>query len=270
MASLPIVKIDPPGHHVELDGEVLFLGRDSRLAALVPSLTDKVVSTRHCVVRRHGRRWILEDLGSTNGTWLNGVAVTERVALRTGDVFVLGEGGPRVTCVAGFGAASREMATRVDAPEAPRRATKTKVVDLSEARTELIAPATPQRPAESPAGAGDGSARHPFRTVGEPRVRLVREKTGEEVTASGQRVVIGRDPEAAQILIRADDERHVSGRHAEIVFFADGRAIVRDLGSRNGTWLNDIRLRAEAPLEVGDRLLLGNAPTVLVVAALEL
>ena len=31
-------------------------------------------------------------------------------------------------------------------------------------------------------------------------------------------------------------------------------AVVRDLGSRNGTWLNDIRLKAEAPLEVGDRL----------------
>ncbi len=269
MASLPLVKIDPPGRYVELDGEVLFLGRDSRLAALIPSLTEKVVSTRHSVVRHHGRQWILEDLGSTNGTWLNGVAVTERVALRTGDVFVLGEGGPRVTCVAGFGAASKEMATRVEPPGGSRRATKMKVVDLSEARTELIAPVAEERRAEAHAGAGDGSARHPFRGAGEPRVRLVREKTGEALTASGQRIVIGRDPEAAQILIRADDERHVSGRHAEIVFFSDGRAVVRDLGSRNGTWLNDIRLKAEAPLEVGDRLLLGNAPTVLVVAALE-
>ncbi len=265
MATLPIVKIDPPGHFVELDADVLFLGRDSRLAAVVPSLLDKVVSTRHCVVRRHGRRWILEDLGSTNGTRLNGEPVTEKLALRTGDVFVLGEGGPRVTCVAGFGGRSKELPTRV---EAGASGSATRVVDPAEARTELIAPAAPDRPARG--GAGDGSAVRPFRAAGAPRVRLVRRTTGEELTASGQRIVIGRDPEAAQILIRSDDERHVSGRHAEIVFFADGRAVVRDLESRNGTWLNDIRLEAEAPLAVGDTLLLGNAPTVLVVAALEI
>lgn len=266
MATLPIVKIDPPGHFVELDGDALFLGRDSRLATVVPSLLDKVVSTRHCVIRRHGRRWILEDLGSTNGTWLNGEAVRERTALRTGDVVSLGEGGPRLTCVAGFGAASKAMATRVDGAAG----SATQVVDPSEARTELIEPVEEPHHSRPRAGPGDGSAVRPYRAAGEPTVRLVREKTGEQLSASGQRVVIGRDPEAAQILIRADDERHVSGRHAEIAFFADGRAVVRDLGSRNGTWLNDVRLKTEAPLEVGDKLTLGNAPTVLVVAALEI
>ncbi len=267
MATLPIVKIDPPGHFVELDGDVLFLGRDARLATIVPSLQDKVVSTRHCLIRRVGRRWILEDLDSTNGTWLNGEAVTEKTALRTGDIFTLGEGGPQVTCVAGFGGRTKEQAAR---GEAAATHAETKVVDPNEARTELITPVGESRPAAGRPGAGDGSAVHPFRAAGEPTVRLVRESTGEEFTASGQRVVLGRDPEAAQILIRADEERHVSGRHAEIAFFADGRAVVRDLGSRNGTWLNDIRLKAEAPLEVGDRLVLGNAPTVLVVAALEI
>jgi len=44
---------------------------------------------------------------------------------------------------------------------------------------------------------------------------------------------------------------------------------VRDLGSRNGTWLNDRALAGDAPLRVGDRLLLGNAPTLLLVDALE-
>ena len=268
MASLPIVKIDPPGHFVELDGDALFLGRDSRLATVVPCLQDKVVSTRHCVIRRVGRRRILEDLGSTNGTWLNGEALTERTALRTGDVFTLGEGGPQVTCVAGFGGRTKEQVAR---GEVAATHAETKVVNASEARTELIEPPpAATRPAAARAGARDGSAVHPFRAAGAPTVRLVREGTGEEFAASGQRIVLGRDPEAAQILIRTDEERHVSGRHAEIAFFADGRAVIRDLGSRNGTWLNDIRLKAEAPLEVGDKLVLGNAPTVLVVAALEI
>ena len=71
-------------------------------------------------------------------------------------------------------------------------------------------------------------------------------------------------------LIRRLGELDLPPALDEIALFADGRAVVRDLGSRNGTWLNDIRLKAEAPLEVGDRLVLGNAPTVLVVAALEI
>jgi pSer/pThr/pTyr-binding forkhead associated (FHA) protein len=106
--------------------------------------------------------------------------------------------------------------------------------------------------------------------AGDPTLRLVREHGGEEFSASGRSVVIGRDPAAAQIVIRTDEERHVSGRHAEVRFLPDGRVVVRDLGSSNGTWLNDIRLKTQQPLEVGDTLVLGNAPTVLVVAALEI
>jgi pSer/pThr/pTyr-binding forkhead associated (FHA) protein len=173
-----------------------------------------------------------------------------------------------VECVAGFGGKTKQTAARA-AAEASRA--ETEVVDPRSAKTELIeAPPAATRPASARSAASDGSSVHPFRLAGTPTVRLTRERTGEELVASGQRIVIGRDPEAAQILIRSDDERHVSGRHAEIAFFADGRAVVRDLGSRNGTWLNDIRLKAEAPLEVGDKLVLGNAPTVLVVAALEI
>jgi len=33
--------------------------------------------------------------------------------------------------------------------------------------------------------------------------------------------------------------------------------VVRDLGSTNGTWLNDVRIRSDRPLEAGDRIRLG-------------
>jgi pSer/pThr/pTyr-binding forkhead associated (FHA) protein len=267
MADLPIIKIHPPGHYVELDGDALFLGRECRLANLVPSLQDKVVSTRHCVIRREGERWMLEDLGATNGTWIRGRSITRRITLRTGDTFTLGKEGPRVECVAGFGAARPGRAS----PGTDASTAETLVVDPRSARTQpLDAPAAPARTVRSRAPSIEGSAERPFRVAGTPTLRLVRERTGEELTASGERIVIGRDPSAAQILIRADDERHVSGLHVEIRFTPDGRAVVRDLGSRNGTWLNDRRLKGEAPIEAGDRLVLGNAPTVLVVAAIEI
>ena len=65
-------------------------------------------------------------------------------------------------------------------------------------------------------------------------------------------------------MLREKDEKHVSGRHAEIAL-REGKAFVRDLGSRNGCRLNYQPLTDEQPLAVGDRLELGSNETVLVV-----
>jgi transcriptional regulator with PAS, ATPase and Fis domain len=56
-------------------------------------LTDERVSGRHCVVTPEGARFSLRDEGSTNGTWLEGVRVTEAVlepgvTLKLGRTFV--------------------------------------------------------------------------------------------------------------------------------------------------------------------------------------
>ena len=49
----------------------------------------------------------------------------------------------------------------------------------------------------------------------------------------------------------------VSRRHC-CVAEASGRVRVRDLGSTNGTWVNDRPVRREAPLAVGDVLRVGD------------
>ncbi len=72
---------------VALDGE-LVIGRD-------PSDTDLVIdhpriSRRHVRVRAHGDGHLVEDLGSSNGTTLNGDPLRGTVALEPGDVIVLG------------------------------------------------------------------------------------------------------------------------------------------------------------------------------------
>jgi ABC transport system ATP-binding/permease protein len=263
MSDRPVIKIYPPGTHVELDGDALYLGRDCHLAARIPSLLNKVVSNRHCAIRREGTdRWMLEDLGSTNGTWIRGSRLAGRTLLHTGDQFTLGTHGPRVECCTGFGGtgADRTLAEN----ELAFADTATLVTSPP---TAAIEPTEPSR--GKPVDERDGSADRPLRAGPTPSVHLVHRHTGEELTATGYTIVIGRDPAAAQILIRAEDEKHVSGRHTEIQFYSDGRVVVRDLGSRNGTWLNDRPLKGEAPLHVGDRLLLGNAPTELVVAALK-
>jgi hypothetical protein len=53
-------------------------------------VTDPSVSRRHAQLRRAGENWLLRDLGSSNGTRLNGMRVTEEVEVRPGDQLSMG------------------------------------------------------------------------------------------------------------------------------------------------------------------------------------
>lgn len=67
------------GHELTLDGdENITIGRspDSSLV-----IQDDFTSTHHAQLERRGNTWMLHDLGSTNGTTLGGVAVTDAVPI---------------------------------------------------------------------------------------------------------------------------------------------------------------------------------------------
>ena len=89
---------------------------------------------------------------------------------------------------------------------------------------------------------------------------------GQSARFDRDSVLVGRDPNAD---LRLDPlrDRDASARHAEIRR-RDGRWIVRDLNSTNGTFLNGRRISAEAALQDGDRIGCGPAGPVLVVALL--
>jgi pSer/pThr/pTyr-binding forkhead associated (FHA) protein len=55
-----------------------------RLSSVDVVLSDPNVSRRHAELRRDGPAWVIVDLGSTNGTYVNGKQVTEQ-ALSDGD-----------------------------------------------------------------------------------------------------------------------------------------------------------------------------------------
>jgi len=100
-------------HTVSPDGARL--GRDPSLDITFPE-TEDVVSGLHCRIIRHGdETWWLEDLGSTNGTWLKGVRLTEPVQLLTGSAFSLGQRGPvmRVTIPGQLARTQREAMGRL-------------------------------------------------------------------------------------------------------------------------------------------------------------
>lgn len=54
------------------------------------ALPDGYASGEHALLSLRGNQWWLEDLGSRNGTLLNGVPVTEPVVASAGDVISIG------------------------------------------------------------------------------------------------------------------------------------------------------------------------------------
>ncbi|RIV36635.1 FHA domain-containing protein [Micromonospora radicis] len=67
-----------------------------------------------------------------------------------------------------------------------------------------------------------------------------------------QPLVIGRDP-AVDIVVH---DPHLSRRHAEIWLAGEGVSVV-DLGSTNGTWVNELRTTGVARLTDGDVIRIG-------------
>ena len=74
------------GREHDLGGQATVIGRSSECDIVVG---DPNVSRRHAEVRRVGRGFSLVDLGSTNGTEVNGQRVTE-TSLMNGDVIGVG------------------------------------------------------------------------------------------------------------------------------------------------------------------------------------
>ena len=67
--------------------------------------------------------------------------------------------------------------------------------------------------------------------------------------------VIGRDPEVGIFL----DHTSVSRRHARVVISAEG-AVLEDLGSKNGTFVNETRVEAPSRIADEDKIRLGSVP----------
>jgi FHA domain/Domain of unknown function (DUF1707) len=65
-----------------LPAESITIGRSSECDCMV---THPSASRRHAELRREGEAWLLRDLGSRNGTRVNGMRVTEEAEVRPGD-----------------------------------------------------------------------------------------------------------------------------------------------------------------------------------------
>ncbi|HUR48843.1 MAG TPA: DUF3662 and FHA domain-containing protein [Acidimicrobiales bacterium] len=73
----PAAVITPDGQRVELRSKPILIGREDDCTIVIHP-DDKEASRRHAEIRRLGDGFAIADLGSVNGTRVNGSGITER------------------------------------------------------------------------------------------------------------------------------------------------------------------------------------------------
>jgi len=77
-----------PGAAFTLEGDQMTVGRDSTNEIVI---NDAEISRRHARLTFQGGKYVLEDLGSTNGTFVNGQRLAGPRVLKAGEVVSFGE-----------------------------------------------------------------------------------------------------------------------------------------------------------------------------------
>lgn len=204
---------DEAGKHRSLylhEGGTADLGRDPDNEVAIDS---KHVSRRHAVISWRDGVFKLADLGSTNGTKLNGKLISEPKSLQDNDVICLYD---------------EEITFYESVDTAPN------LEEAAKSReTFIIPPDSPQPRLIVSAGVHEGMV-----------IRL-----------RPQKLVIGRATAKADWDIALQD-RAISRPHAEIKF-EDGKYILTDLDTPNGTLVNGDLIVESVALLDGDVILLG-------------
>ncbi|HEX5242413.1 MAG TPA: FHA domain-containing protein, partial [Tepidisphaeraceae bacterium] len=86
MLTLLVLQGPDKGRRYELPDAPALVGRESRSLPL----TDNTVSRRHCELLPEDGQWIVNDMGSANGTYVNGTRVNGTAALKVGDQLRVG------------------------------------------------------------------------------------------------------------------------------------------------------------------------------------
>jgi RND superfamily putative drug exporter len=177
---------------------------------------------------------MIEDLGSSNGTFVNGRRLEDATPLHPGDTIKCGSS---TLLVEAEDAARTDTAVRDTPPDFT-------AVRQPPMRDDLTAPRT--------APTAGGQAR--------PELRVVAGKlAGETIPVTSEAVVIGRDASGPAAL---DGDPELSHQHAR-VSRANGSFVVEDLGSTNGTFVNGRRIDEPTVAHSGDAIWLG-ASTLMV------
>jgi ABC-type multidrug transport system ATPase subunit len=194
------------------------VGRDPQSDVVV---NEPRVSWQHAILRLENDQWLLEDSGSTNGTWagpqrVHRVEITGPCQVRLGHP----DTGPVLSCSVAAGNATA-IASAVGEQRAP------------------AAPQAPGEPPRRPAARPSSAMRQPSAIMALP-ARVLR---------------IGRAPDNDVVV----SDLSVSRYHAELRRLPGGGYEIADLSSHNGSYLNGQRITAATPVTESDIIGIGLA-----------
>lgn len=89
---MPFLRYTAPGANprmIQITKDVTVIGRSAQADLSIP--TDNNCSRNHCQVRKWAGKYILEDLNSHNGTFVNGTRVAKEHPLTDGDLISIGD-----------------------------------------------------------------------------------------------------------------------------------------------------------------------------------
>lgn len=214
-------------------------------------LDDRTLSRFHARLERRGDRYVVVDLGAQNGVYLNGNRITGEHELVPGDRIGLGRyvaifdqanaspsrrrgdrkasGAERVSP---SGDAARTLVGDDDEADAAARALSRDIADEDDLLDRPTSPVEAARRLEP---------------------TLVLLYNGLEVSRHlllpEKPVIVGRSKTCDVVIGLLG----LSRRHARITW-ENGVVTVSDLGSQNGTWVNNARIEGAHPLQHGDLL----------------
>ena len=250
---------------------VIKVGRDPAECQLVFEQAKwPMVSRRHAELRLQDGHCVLADNNSSFGTLLNGQRLTAPTEIGPGAQVQFGLSGPVIRLIRLENAhAEAETERKIASPplgtpgapppvspspprpvtvqQTPAHQTKPQSVPLS---VSVPVPVAPPLASAAPPAAGIF-------------LEHIRGGTGlieERVKVGKDQFTLGRDP--SMDLVIATDSAVVSRRHAEIRKAA-GQYMLADLGSFNGTLINEQRITAPTPLYDNDQIQLGPGGPVL-------
>jgi ABC-type multidrug transport system ATPase subunit/pSer/pThr/pTyr-binding forkhead associated (FHA) protein len=239
-------------------------------------LRQPTVSGEHCRLSYQDNQYVLEDLGSTNGTYVNGFRLTPRspVYVSPTDQITLGtsiafpwpaqrnSGSNPATQTLNIGRGPQNE-IRLDYPmiswshaRITREANQWIIEDLNSSNGTALNRIDNkiQRAVLNPA---DEIYLGSFKIAAS---RILTEKKFtqgegqfERVRFKGNRMVLGRDPQCDYPL----NFPMISWRHAAVERTAEG-IYVEDLGSRNGTYVNGVRISSRTLVRPGEDIGLGS------------
>jgi pSer/pThr/pTyr-binding forkhead associated (FHA) protein len=186
-------------------------------------LAEAELSIRHCSISVRGEKLVVRDADSHMGTFLDGQAIDESVI----------EDGVHLLRV-GSALVSVEPTEEQGLPVEPIALDTASVIDESELAEKIRSARTTQPAAAS---------RVVLICVEGPLI-------GQEFEVPSTGLVVGREGH-----VRVPDE-FLSRRHFEVIRDEEGTVRVRDLGSRNGTFLNTLPAR-NTKVHAGDEIRAG-------------